>query len=312
MIMPQGSIGQAPSSIPVKIGARVRLAKGKLSLMLGFSSMLGFLLASPQAPPVLLLLVGGVVLLAGGAASLNSLQEWRQDRLMRRTMFRPLPQGELNPGQALRQAVLLIGCGLLLLSFVPGPLPVALGLLAVVLYNGVYTPLKAKTMLALVPGAVCGSLPVVIGWIAGGGQAGSPVLGALISLLVLWQVPHSWLVSLIYRDDVARSRMPQLLHHLSEPAMRRLLVPWVSALAATMMLFTLLPLGLNATARTVLLCAAILLALVFLLQVFLHYSLNYRTLFIFLNLIFILFILIVCAARISLPSVAGHPLGNIV
>ena len=312
MITSRESIGPATCGLPVRIGARWRLAKGGLSLMLGLSSLLGFLLASPAASPSLLLLVGGVVLLAGGAAALNSLQEWRQDRLLRRTMHRPLPRGELVPGQALRQAVLLIGCGLLLLSLFPGPHPVALGLLAVVLYNGVYTPLKAKTALALVPGAVCGSLPVVIGWVAGGGRPESPITALLMALLILWQLPHFWLLSLSYYDDYAAGALPHILRHLPESAMRRLLVPWVFALAVVMLLFTLLPLGVEGLFRGVIMAIAATLVPVFVFQAFPRHPPNYRKLFIFLNLVLFVFILVVCAARISLDSVAGQPSRTIV
>ena len=298
------SVGRTSWAIPVRLGARWRLAKGGLSLMLGLTSLFGFLLASPPVPSSLLL-VGGVVLLAGGAASLNSLQEWRRDRLLRRTKHRPLPQGELVPAQALRQAVLLIGCGLLLLSTCPGPLPVSLGLLAVVLYNGLYTPLKATTMLALVPGAVCGSLPVVIGWVAGGGRPGSPIAALVMALLVLWQIPHFWLLSLSYYDDYAGGALPHLLRHLSESAVRRLLVPWVAALAAVMLLFTLLPLGVDGVFRDVTFVIAATLVPVFIFQTLRRHPPDYRTLFIFLNLTFFFFIVVVCAARISLDSGAG-------
>jgi protoheme IX farnesyltransferase len=280
--------------------------------MLGFSALPGFLLASPHASSSSLLLVGGVALLAGGAASLNSLQDWRQDRLLRRTMHRPLPRGELSPAQALRQAVLLIGGGLLLLSLLPGPLPVALGLLAVLLYNGLYTPLKAKTILALVPGAVCGALPAVIGWIAGGGRPGSPVTALLMALLILWQIPHFWLLSLSYYHDYADGALPHLLRHLSESAMRRLLVPWVTALAAVMLLFTLLPLGVSGVFRGVIAGIAATLVPVFIFQAIARHPPTPRTLFIFLNLIFFLFILVVCAARIFLDPVAVQPLGTLI
>jgi protoheme IX farnesyltransferase len=299
------SVGQVRGGLAARLGAGWRLAKGGLSLMLGLTSLLGFLLASPPVPSSLLL-VGGVVLLAGGAASLNSLQEWRQDCLLRRTMHRPLPRGELVPAQALVQAVLLMSCGLLLLATFPGSLPVSLGLLAVVLYNGLYTPLKSRSMLALVPGAVCGSLPVVIGWVAGGGRPGSPMTALLMALLVLWQIPHFWLLSLSYYDDYAGGALPHLLRHLSESAVRRLLVPWVAALAAVMLLFTLLPLDIDGVFRDVTFVIAATLVPVFIFQALRRSSPDYRTLFIFLNLTFFFFIFVVCAARISLDPGAGR------
>ncbi len=275
--------------------------------MLGFSTVFGFLLASSGCSPGLVVVFAGVTLLAGGAATLNSLQEWRRDAQMRRTGCRPLPRGDLSPRQALAQALVLIAGGLLLLSLLPGPLPFTAGLVALLLYNGVYTPLKARTLLAIVPGALCGGLPPVIGWLAGGGQPESPIVLLIMLLLVLWQIPHSWLVMLMYRDDDHASRMPNnMLRYLSESVLRRLLVPWVAALAAAMAIFSLPPVNSSGLIRAMLLLPTVFLLLVFVVQTVSTFFRNYRVLFISLNAVFFFNMLVICGVRISLASGAGY------
>lgn len=307
VIAEQGSIRCMPPVCCDRLLTRVRLAKGLLCMMLGFSTVFGFLLASPGYSPDLVVVFAGVTLLAGGAATLNSLQEWRLDALMRRTGRRPLPRGELSPRQALAQALALIAAGLLLLSLLPGPLPFAAGLLALLLYNGLYTPLKARTLLAIVPGALCGGLPPVIGWLAGGGQPESPVVLQIMLLLILWQIPHSWLVMLMYRDDDHASRLPNnMLRYLSESVLRRLLVPWVAALAVAMALFCLPPFNPSGLIRAMLLLSTILLMMLFVVQAVSTFFRDYRVLFISLNALFFFNMLVICGARMSLTSGAGY------
>jgi protoheme IX farnesyltransferase len=284
---------------------RLRLAKGPLCIAIGFSAVFGFLLASPGFSWDLAKAFAGVTLLAGGAGTLNSLQEWRRDALMRRTGDRPLPRGELTVRQAIRQSLALIAAGLLLLSLLPGLLPLFAGLLALLLYNGLYTPLKARTLLAIVPGALCGGLPPVIGWLAGGGLPGSPVALLLMLLLILWQIPHSLLVMLMYRDDFRSVRMPNMLEHLSEQGLRRLLVPWVAALAAAMALFSLPPVNPSTLVRAMLLLPTAVLLLLFTVQTVSVVFRNDKVLFIALNSVFFFNMLVICGARISLASWAG-------
>lgn len=306
VIARQGSLRYLPPGCCDRLLSRLRLAKGGLCLMLGVSTAFGFLLASPGLSPGLVAVSAGVTLLAGGAATLNSLQEWRRDALIRRTAGRPLPRGELRPGQALGQSLALIAAGLLLLALSSGPQPFVAGLLALLLYNGVYTPLKERTLLAIVPGALCGSLPPVIGWLAGGGPLQSPTVLLIMLLLVLWQIPHSWLVMLMYRDDDHARRMPDnMLHYLSESVLRRLLVPWVAALAAAMALFCLPPVNPSGLIRTTLLLPTAILPVLFFVQTFFAFFRNDRVLFISLNAIFFFNMLVICGARISLASSAG-------
>lgn len=208
-----------------------QIAKVPLCLLVSFSSLFGFLLASRRFTLDAGIVFAAVLLLSCGAASLNSYQEYRFDRLMQRTRERPLARGLLSPQLALLQARMLIIFGLLLLfisSDQPGP--VSVGTAAVVLYNYIYTPLKYQSVWALIPGALCGALPPLIGWLAGGGRLDSPVILIVVVLLAVWQIPHFWLVVLENREDYQSGILPSMIKLMPERNLRLLAVVWVASL----------------------------------------------------------------------------------
>ena len=282
-----------------RVVARLQLAKAPLCLALGFSTLFGYLLASPSVTGATCLAVAGVICLAGGAATLNSLQEMKQDGLMTRTRNRPLPRGELTVRQARGQAVVLISAGLVLLLPVEStPWPAFLGLFALFLYNSIYTVLKRRTSLALIPGAICGGLPPVIGWLAGGGHFFSATTGMLLLLLVLWQIPHFWLIMLRYRQDYQRCKLPTLLNDFSEHRVQRLFLLWIAALVLAMVEISLLPSGIGSLARALIIAASILMAAIFLGQFIGYRPTNYRVLFIVLNTVFFFNMLVIGGSRL--------------
>lgn len=198
----------------------------------------------------MLMVAGGVFLVATGSASLNSLQEYHLDGKMTRTKDRPLPSGQLSRGQAAWQALILICSGLLVVATSSeNSLPVVMALSAILLYNGIYTPLKTKTVFAIVPGALCGALPAYIGWLAGGGEPFGFVAILLVALFVLWQIPHYWLVLLNYQDDYLSGIVPNLLSQFQENTLRRFFITWVGALAAIMLMFAVVPYQLSHAVR---------------------------------------------------------------
>ena len=222
--------------------ARLRLAKVPLCLLIGGAALFGRVLADPVLTVQALFVIGGVFFVATGAASLNSLQEFGLDGKMGRTKDRPLPSGQLTTRQAGWQATILSLFGLLLMaSNSAGALPIAMTAGAVLLYNGIYTPLKKVSVLAIIPGAICGALPAYIGWLAGGGERISFTSILLIALFVLWQIPHFWLVLLNYQDDYRDGRLPNLLNQFREKTLRRLFITWIGALVFIMLMFATLP-----------------------------------------------------------------------
>jgi protoheme IX farnesyltransferase len=177
-----------------------------------------------------------VFLLAAGGSALNQVQERATDALMARTRHRPLPAGLLSPRAGLAVVLALFASALALL-LAAGPLPAGLGVFAIVWYNGVYTPLKKITPWALLPGALCGALPPVLGWTAAGGAVADYRIILLAGIFFLWQVPHFWLLARRCRRDYRRAGLPTVARLFPPRQARRITLAWVIALAAATSLF---------------------------------------------------------------------------
>jgi heme O synthase-like polyprenyltransferase len=183
----------------------------------------------------------GVMMLATGAATLNSVQERQADKAMGRTRNRPLVQGVISRRRGLLQAQLLLGLGFfsLYVGF-PTIAPVLAGILAVFLYNFLYTPLKHKTVWAIIPGALCGAIPPYIGWLAAGGSYFSPVIMGVVALFIVWQIPHFWLVVLDNQRDYHSSDIPSMLKMMPARSLGLVSIVWVLSLVTILHIIVLL------------------------------------------------------------------------
>jgi protoheme IX farnesyltransferase len=184
-------------------------------------------------------LFAGVFLLSCGACALNQYQERSVDARMARTSRRPIPSGRIRPGQALGWALLLILSGEGLLLFTGNNAVPLLGAAAVCWYNVLYTGLKKVSAFAVVPGALVGCLPPVMGWAAGSGTLSDPRLAALAFFFFMWQVPHFWLHVLTYGKEYAEAGLPSLTDVFSSAQLERLAFQWVSATAVSALLLGL-------------------------------------------------------------------------
>lgn len=295
----QDELGCFFKALSKAMRSRLELTKAKLCLLIGCAALFGAILADPIIGLGTLLIGCGVFVLAMGAATLNSLQEYRLDREFLRTSKRPLPKGKLSFREAGWQALVLCLSGLLLLFWATRTdLPVLTAVLAVLLYNGVYTPLKKKTVLAIVPGAVCGALPPYIGWLAGGGEPFSFTAILLLALFVLWQIPHFWLVLLNYQDEYATSSLPHFLQLFPEDSLKRLFITWLSALVSVMFMFLGLPFPLGRLWQAMIIVNGCLLLGSFIYGLILRKTTDYRTLFIILNAALFIHMVILAAGRI--------------
>ncbi|MFA7537051.1 MAG: protoheme IX farnesyltransferase [Desulfuromonadales bacterium] len=200
-----------------------------LTAMVAAAALAGWALhPAPAAGPWLM--AAGVFLLAGGCTALNQWQERDLDARMRRTCRRPLPAGRIAPRTALLVAVSGLGGGLFALAGLGG-VPALLGAAAAAIYNGLYTPLKRRTVFAVLVGGLSGALPPLIGWTAAGG-AWSDFRGLLpAGLLFLWQVPHFWLFAEKHREDYRRAGLPTPGDLFAPGQRRRLAFAWIAALA---------------------------------------------------------------------------------
>jgi protoheme IX farnesyltransferase len=187
------------------------LTKPRLNVLVVATSAAGYYLGASGTPdPVpMVLAVAGTALVAAGAAALNQVYERDTDRLMRRTRMRPLPDGRVSPGDAKVLGSALSAAGLLLLLARAGALAAALAAATLVVYLVVYTPMKRRSHIATLVGAVPGALPPLIGWTASHGRitAGG---AALFAIVFLWQIPHFMAIAWMYRDDYAKAGFPML------------------------------------------------------------------------------------------------------
>jgi protoheme IX farnesyltransferase len=151
----------------------------------------------------------GTALVAGGTNALNQLRERDIDALMERTRRRPLPSGRLTPRAAGWFAGAISVGGVLYLGLAVNLVTALLAALTLVSYVFLYTPLKRRTSLNTLIGAVPGALPIVGGWTAAGGSLDIAV-GALFWILFLWQLPHFLALAWIYREDYRRGGLAML------------------------------------------------------------------------------------------------------
>jgi heme o synthase len=190
---------------------RIELTKPRITLMVVFTSLLGFVMAAdgPIAPVLLGLALLGTALVAAGAAVLNQVLERDTDALMLRTRNRPLAAGRVPPLEAVIFGAAVTTAGLAVLHLGCGPLPALVALATWSSYLFLYTPLKRRTPLATLVGAVPGALPPVIGWTAASSSL-DPGAFILFAILFLWQIPHFLAIAWLYKDDYARGGFPML------------------------------------------------------------------------------------------------------
>ena len=184
----------------------LELTKPRVVVMVLVTTLVGFYLGSESTAEYFLLLqtLVGTALAAGGTLALNQFLERDADALMERTRRRPLPEGRVQPAEALFFGVLVAFAGLVVLAFAVNLLSALVTLFITVTYLFAYTPLKQRSPLCGLVGAVPGALPPVIGWTAARGEFGLGA-GVLFAILFLWQVPHTLAIARLYREDFAKA-----------------------------------------------------------------------------------------------------------
>jgi protoheme IX farnesyltransferase len=189
----------------------VALAKPRLNVLVVASSAAGYYLGAPSAPQLapMALAVGGTALVAGGAAVLNQVYERDTDALMLRTRMRPLPDRRIGVDEARVFGIVLAAAGIAVLSLSANLLAALVAAATLAIYLAAYTPLKRRSAVSTLVGAVPGALPPLIGWTAGRGaiDAGGWTLFAIV---FLWQIPHFMAIAWMYREDYRRAGFPML------------------------------------------------------------------------------------------------------
>jgi len=185
------------------------LTKPEVNFLIAVTAAAGFWMGAPasfaQFPWASLVhTIVGTVLVASGAAALNQLIELRFDARMRRTARRPLVSGIIEPSHALWFGISLSALGTIYLAVTTNALASLLSILTLLGYLFLYTPLKRKTPLCTLIGALPGAAPPLIGSAAACGHLESNAL-LLFAIVFLWQFPHFMAIAWMYREDYARA-----------------------------------------------------------------------------------------------------------
>jgi protoheme IX farnesyltransferase len=189
----------------------LELTKPRLNFLVIATSAAGYYLGATSAIDLVSMAeaVAGTTFVAAGAAALNQLYERDTDALMRRTRNRPLPAGRIAPSDARIFGMALSAAGLVLLAAFANWLSATLALATLFTYLVIYTPMKRRTPLSTILGAVPGALPAVIGWAASSGSIDRNG-AALFAIVFCWQLPHFMAIAWLYREDYAKAGFPML------------------------------------------------------------------------------------------------------
>jgi protoheme IX farnesyltransferase len=187
------------------------LTKPRLNLLVLITTLGGLYLGAPDgvAPAILFHTLVGTALVAGGASALNQVWERETDGLMRRTRLRPVPDGRLQAAEGAAFGLLLAIVGLLQLANAVNLTASLVAAATLASYVLLYTPLKRRTWLSTLIGAVPGALPPVIGWAAATGRVDLTGM-TLFAIVFFWQMPHFLAIAWLYREDYARAGLPLL------------------------------------------------------------------------------------------------------
>lgn len=199
--------GQLGNTMPVTARLRAfgELLKMRLSLLVAFSCAFGFVLGSREVDILTLLFVFvGGFLVSGASITLNQIFEKDLDKIMRRTMRRPLPTQRVTVQEAWIFAGLCLTAGTALLLLYTNILTVCLSLLSMVLYSFVYTPLKRVGPIAVFVGAIPGALPPLLGWTAATGTI-SYEAWIIFGIQFIWQFPHFWAIAWVADEDYRKA-----------------------------------------------------------------------------------------------------------
>jgi heme o synthase len=189
-----------------KVKAFVELLKPRLSMLVAFSCAFGYGLATRGNVDwvTLSVLTFSGFLLSGASVTINQIIEKDLDKLMSRTLNRPIPTGRVSVSEATAFAVVCLIVSLLMLWVSTNPLTVALSFFSMLLYSFVYTPLKRVGPIAVFVGAIPGALPPLLGWIAATGSITHEAL-IIFGIQFIWQFPHFWAIAWVADDDYKKA-----------------------------------------------------------------------------------------------------------
>jgi len=216
-----------------KLKILTELTKIKITSFVTLTTIVGYLAYAAEFNLQILFPVFGILFLACGSAVINHIQERSIDALMSRTKYRPIPSGRISVKNANLVAGVLLLTGSIVLYFGSGILALGLALLNLIWYNLIYTPLKKKSSLAIIPGALVGAIPPAVGWVSAGGYIFDKEILILSSFFFIWQIPHFWLLMMSLDKDYQQAGLPTITKYFSKIQLAKIIFVWIFATVIT-------------------------------------------------------------------------------
>ncbi|MGB5505227.1 MAG: protoheme IX farnesyltransferase [Sulfurovum sp.] len=203
------------------------VTKFVLSFAVSLSALFAYIMAKGEIGPDMFLATFSVLLVAMGVSTLNQVQEYREDSKMERTKNRPIAAGRMSPRTGTIIAVVLILLSFAFIYSLLGLTGINFFAFAFLWYNLMYTPLKKRSALAVVPGAILGVIPPAIGWLVAGHSLFELEFIALAVYYFIWQVPHFWLLVMLFHGDYKDGGYPTAMRLFGEGTLQRLTFVWL-------------------------------------------------------------------------------------
>ncbi len=207
----------------------LELSKLKIMIPVSLTGFTGYFVYDPHLSGRLFLTSFGILFMAISASVLNQIQEADTDRKMNRTCRRPIPAHRISIKHAVVFFILTLLTGMSLITWAGNIKALIIGCITIIWYNVIYTYSKRFTAFAVVPGALTGALPPLIGWVAAGGGLWAKPIIFIEFLIFIGQIPHFWLLILKYGKEYELAGFPSLSGIFSQLQIRRLTFSWVAA-----------------------------------------------------------------------------------
>lgn len=210
-----------------KLKDYLELTKLKIMIPVSLTGFTGYFSFDPHLSANIIFTSFGILLMAISASVLNQIQEVELDSKMNRTRFRPLPAMRIKLQHATIFFLINLISGMAIICYAGNLKAAIIALITVIWYNGVYTYSKRITAFAVVPGALTGALPPLIGWVAAGGGLWEKPIIFIEFLIFTGQIPHFWLLIMKFGEEYKQAGIPSLTGIFTRTQINRLTFSWV-------------------------------------------------------------------------------------